>query len=160
MEYDAASCHDFRIQVLILEQSQHATTVTVELNSCSSQHSNLALPVSCVTHRVKQRLIEAAWAPERGVDQTSFSYLTRGWTKDPRSIFDAKGRQVMLMNQPPADFNAKVTYDLLKLGGYVLLDGHNNPVRDVPGLPLTLETDIEAWFITGLRRSLRIDMKE
>ena len=145
-----------------MEQSQRATTVTVELNSCSSQHSNLALPVSCVTQSVKQRLIEAVWAPHEGTDQTSFSNLTRGWTEDDLwSVVDAKGRHVLLMNQPPADFKAKkVKHEPLKLGGCVLLDGRNKPVRDIPGLPLTLATKIEPWFLIGLRRSLRIDLNE
>ena len=160
MEYDAALRRDFAVEVLILEQSQHATTVTAELNFCTWRHNNLALPVSCVTHPVKQWLMEAVWTPNMGVDCTSFSYLTQGWTENPRSVFDAKGRQVLLMNQRPADFNIKVTYDLLKLNGCILLNSDNNPVRDVPGLPLTLETKLEGWFITGLRRSLRIEMKE
>ena len=60
----------------------------------------------------------------------------------------------------PADSNIKVEYDLLMLSGSVLLDCDNKPVLDVPRLPLTLVTDIENWFITGLQRSLRIELKE
>ena len=104
--------------------------------------------------------MEAVWTPDMGVDCTSFSYLTRGWNMDPLSVFDAEGRQVLLMNQRPADFNIKVTYDLLKLNGCILLNADNDPVRDIPGLPLTLKLELEGWFITGLRRSLRMEMKE
>lgn len=96
-----------------------------------------------------------------GVDHTSFSYLTRHWNEeDLRSVLDAEGRQVLLMKRRPDDFNERVKYDPLQLNGHVLLDSGNNPVRDVPGLPLTLDTRIEGWFITGLRRSLKIEMKE
>ena len=73
---------------------------------------------------------------------------------------DAQGRRVFLMKQRPADWNVKAEYDLLTLNGCILLDSQNNPVLDVPGLPHTLGTDIEDWFITGLRRSLKIEMKE
>ena len=104
--------------------------------------------------------MEAAWTPDLGVDRTSFSKLTRGWTEEPWSVVDAKGRQVLLMKKPPADFKTKVTYDLLELDGYILLDSDNNPVRDIPGLPLTLETNLKPWFITGLRRSLKMEVKE
>ena len=68
---------------------------------------------------------------------------------------------MLLLERPPTDFvNMRVSYEPLQLNGYVLLDAKNDPVRDVPGLPLTLKTDIEGWFITGLRRSLKIEVKE
>ena len=104
--------------------------------------------------------MEIAWTPADGEDKTSSSWLTRGWTKDPWSVRDAQGRRVLLMKKPPADFKMKVEYDLLKLNGFVLLDSANKPVLDVPGLPLTLGTDIQGWLITGLRRSLKIEVKE
>ena len=105
--------------------------------------------------------MKVAWTPNEGTDYTSFSYLTRDWTEDPRSVLDIQGRQVLLLERPPADYvNMKVTYKPLKLYGKILLDHNNNPVRDVPGLPLTLKTDIEGWFITGLRRALKIEVKE
>ena len=78
---------------------------------------------------------------------------------EPRSVLDTKGRQVLLMNRPK-DHNVKVSYNLLQLNGYVLLDSDDDPVRDVPGLPLTLSTEIEGWFIAGLRRSLKMEVKE
>ena len=147
-------------QVLILKQSQRAIIINAEPSFCIWRHNNLVLPVSCVTYSIKQWLMEAVWTPDMGLDKTSFSDLTRGWTKDPRSVRDAQGRRVFLMKQRPADWNVKAEYDLLTLNGCILLDSQNNPVLDVPGLPHTLATDIEDWFITGLRRSLKIEMKE
>ena len=143
-----------------MEQSERAIIVIAELNFCSWRHSSLALLVSCITHRVKQELIKVVWTPKKGVNQDSFSYLTRGWNKKPWSVLDTKGRQVLLMNQRPKDHNVKVSYNPLQLNGCVLLDSDDDPVRDVPGLPLTLSTEIEGWFIAGLRRSLKMEMKE
>ena len=56
--------------------NSRAITVTAELKSYSWRHNKLALLVSCITHRVRQGLMEAAWTPYMGVNQTSFSYLT------------------------------------------------------------------------------------
>ena len=161
MEYDAALRGDFAVVILILEQSELAITVTAELNSYSSQHKNLAQRVSCVIHLVKQQLMEAVWTPAKGLDYTSFSYLTRGWSrKEPRSVVDAEGRKVLLENERPADYNIEFRYDPLRLNGCILLDHENKPVRDIPGLPFTLKTGLKGYYITGLRRCLRITMKE
>ena len=80
-----------------------AITVTAELNTYSLRHNNLALLVSCITHRIKQGLMEVAWIPDMGVNQTSFSYLTRGWTEKPWSVLDIERRQVFLTEQRPKD---------------------------------------------------------
>lgn len=104
--------------------------------------------------------MESVWTPDMGTDYTSFTYLTRGWNEDPLSVRDAKGRQVFLMNQPPADHCIKARYNVLTLDGDVLLDYNNKAVLDIPGLPLTLKTDLEGWFVAGLRRACKIEIKE
>ena len=80
-----------------------AITVTAELNSFSLWHNGLALLVSCIIHRVKQGLMEAAWISDMGVNQTSFSYLKWGQTEKSWSVRDVEERQVLLMEQRPKD---------------------------------------------------------
>ena len=85
------------------EGNPRAITVTAELNSYSLRHNSLTLLVSCVTYRVRQGLMEVAWIPDMGVNQTSLSYFTRGWTEKPWSVLDVERRQVLLMEQRPKD---------------------------------------------------------
>ena len=95
-----------------------------------------------------------------GTNYTSFSTLTQGWTTDRTSVVDSKGRQVFSMEGPPAELRRKAKYESLMHDGFLLLDAKDKPVRDIPGLPLTLDTRVEAWFLEGLRRCLNLNIPE
>lgn len=87
-----------------------------------------------------------------GTNYTSFSSLTKGWNEDPSSVVDLKGRRVFLMENFPADRAKNVKYGPLMYNGLIMLDHEDNPIRDIPGFPLTLETDLPGWFLGGLKR--------
>ena len=95
-----------------------------------------------------------------GTDYTSFSPLTKGWTKDPLSVVDSKGRQVFLMEKRPSDWNYAPVYGHLFHKEHILLSHMNRPIRDIPGLPLTIDTQVEGRFLEGLRRCSKIEMNE
>ena len=94
-----------------------------------------------------------------GTDYTSFSPLTQGWTEDPATIVDAKGRQVMFTKEPD-DWEKKPRYQPLMINGYIILDHDHRPVRDIPGLPLTLANQAGGGLLEGLRRCQRVKTKE
>ena len=95
-----------------------------------------------------------------GTDYTSFSRFTQGWSEDPSTVTDSQGRQVLLMEKPRDTGAQKPVYGPLMHNGYIILDEKNEPVRDIPGLPLTLSTTAKGWFIEGLRRCLGLKIKE
>ena len=95
-----------------------------------------------------------------GTDYTSFSPLTQDWNDDPASIFDSRGRQVCLMPKPPADWCRSPKYGPLVYDGYVLLSHLDEAVKDIPGLPLTLESDPPAWLLVGLKRCVEFTTYE
>ena len=41
-----------------------------------------------------------------------------------------------------------------------MLDHENRPVRDIPGLPLTLAGRPKGWLLEGLRRCTKIEVNE
>lgn len=95
-----------------------------------------------------------------GTDYTSFSPLTQGWNQDPNSIIDSQGRRVFAMEKRPADWMRSRKYGTLIYNGLVMLDKSDNPVRDIPGLPLTLENKAPAWLLAGLKRCLYMHIPE
>ena len=95
-----------------------------------------------------------------GTNYTSFSPLTQGWTSNPSSVVDSKGRQVFLMEKRPSDWNNAPVYAHLFHNGHLLLSHKDRPIRDIPGLPLTIDTEVPGWFLEGLRRCSRIEMDE
>lgn len=95
-----------------------------------------------------------------GTDYTSFSPLTQGWNEDPKSVIDSKGRQILLMEKRPADWIRKPIYGPLIHNGLVMLDHENNPVRDIPGIPFTLEATAPGWLLEGLRRCMSMEIPE
>ena len=64
------------------------------------------------------------------------------------------------MKDRPVDFKKNASYHPLIINGRILLDHEDCPVRDIPGLPLTLSTKIEPWILEGIRRSLPLGLKE
>lgn len=104
--------------------------------------------------------MKEAWTEDMGTSYTSYSPLTRGWTDDPTSVVDSKGRQVFSMKKPPEGWIQNPKYGLLIYNGLVMLDHDDLPVRDIPGLPLTLETHASAWLLEGLRRCTKITIPE
>ena len=95
-----------------------------------------------------------------GTDYTSFSPLTQGWNQDPNSIIDSKGRRVFSMEKRPADWMRSRKYGPLICNGLLMLDKTDKPVRDIPGLPLTLESKAPAWLLAGLRRCVYMNIPE
>lgn len=95
-----------------------------------------------------------------GTDYTSFSPLTQGWNQDPNSIIDSQGRRVFAMEKRPADWMRSREYGTLIYNGLVMLDKSDNPVRDIPGLPLTLKNKAPAWLLAGLKRCLYMHIPE
>ena len=95
-----------------------------------------------------------------GVDYTSFSPVTQGWNSNSSSVVNSQGRQVFSITKPPENWQVIPPYRPLVYRGWVLLDDKDKPVRDIPGLPLTLATSVEGWFLGGLRRCIQLHMKE
>lgn len=95
-----------------------------------------------------------------GTDYTSYSPLTRDWTEDPNSVIDSKGRRVFEMKERPADWQRHPRYTPLIYNGLVMLDHKDRPIRDIPGLPLTLETQAPASLLGGLRRCAKMTFPE
>ena len=95
-----------------------------------------------------------------GTDYTSYSPLIHSWTTDPTSVVDSKGRHVFSMKKPPEDWIQNPNYSLLIYNGLVMLDHDDHPIRDIPGLPLTLETRAPPWLLEGLRRCTKITIPE
>ena len=94
-----------------------------------------------------------------GTNYTSFSILTGDWNDNPCSVVDTQDRQVMYINRPD-DWNKRGTFGPLIFNDRILLDDHHNPVRDIPWLPLTLNSEVEGWLLVGVRRCEAIELKE
>ena len=87
------------------------------------------------------------------LNYTSYSPRLQDWTEDPRSIRDSKGRQVCLMQRPPADYKRGPKCEkYLMCSGLVMLNDNNRPIKDYPGAPLTLSNDSPPYILEGLRR--------
>ena len=95
-----------------------------------------------------------------GTNYTSFSPLTQGWTNDLMSVIDFKGRHIFSMEARPADLMDKPVYGNLLYNGLVMLDQENNPVRDIPGIPHTLDASAPGWLLEGLRRCTYMEVPE
>ena len=95
-----------------------------------------------------------------GTNYTSYSPLTQGWSDDPTSVLDAMGRHVFSMKKRPADWVHNPKYGPLIYSGLIMLDHNDVPVRDIPGVPLTLETQAPPWLLEGLRRSSQMTYAE
>ena len=104
--------------------------------------------------------MKLAWTPASGTNITSFSPFTQGWTENPNSVLDSKGRRVFDMETFPIDWVGEPRYGHLTLDGLIMLDFDNRAVKDIPGLPLTLSTGCDPWLLEGLRRCTRIETKE
>ena len=101
-----------------------------------------------------------AYSEDMGDDLTSFSPLTQGWNEDPNSVLDSQGRRVFTMKKRPTGWIRRAQYGPLIYNGLVMLDYKDNPVRDIPGIPLTLATQAPAWLLAGLRRCIDLTVDE
>ena len=104
--------------------------------------------------------MKAAWTPALGTNWTSYSPLIQGWTEDPNTVLDSKGRRVFEMENAPSDWNHDPPYAHLTYNGLIMLDYENRPVKDIPGLPLTLAEGSKGWLLEGLRRCTKIEVNE
>ena len=95
-----------------------------------------------------------------GTNLTSYSPLIQSWTEDPDTVLDSKGRRVFTMKNPPIDWIDEPPYGHLTYNGLIMLDYENRPVKDIPGLPLTLSGETKAWLLEGLRRCTKIEVNE
>ena len=100
------------------------------------------------------------YSEDMGTDFTSFSLLTQGWNADPKSVKDSHGRSVFSLKKIDAGWKGRAKYDYLVYDGRVMLDQKENPVRDVPGLPLTLQAELPGWLLAGLRRCMNFTVDE
>ncbi|KAL9066474.1 MAG: hypothetical protein Q9161_007537 [Pseudevernia consocians] len=100
------------------------------------------------------------WTEDMGTDYTSFSPLTQGWTNDLMSVIDFKGRHIFSMEARPADLMGKPVYGNLLYNGLVMLDQENDPVRDIPGIPHTLDASAPGWLLEGLRRCTSMEVPD
>lgn len=94
------------------------------------------------------------------LDYTSYSPLTSGWTNDPATIRDHRGRQVCLMDQPPKDWHHNPEIPYLMFEDKVVLDVNNRPIKDYKGAPLTISIEAEGWLLEGLYRTLGMTISE
>ena len=60
----------------------------------------------------------------------------------------------------PADFDRIPRYDHLIINNVVILDHHDKPVRDIPGLPLTLAFKVPGVYLEALRRCKHMEINE
>lgn len=104
--------------------------------------------------------MKVVYSEDMGTDITSYSPLTQGWTADPDSVRDFRGRPVFSIKKHEAGWTGRAQYGPLLYNGIVMLDCKDNPVRDVPGLPLTLQTEAPAWLLAGLRRCMSFTIDE
>ena len=105
-------------------------------------------------------LMKLAYSEDMGTDHTSFCPLMQGWTEDISSVVDSKGRQVFLMDKPPAEWKRYPEYRPLIYKGVIMLDQKDRPVRDIPGLPWTLSTNIPTFLLAGLIRCLNLQIHQ
>lgn len=104
--------------------------------------------------------MKVVYSEDMGTDHTSFSPLTQGWTADPDSVIDSRGRPVFALKKHEAGWIGRAQYGPLVYNGRVMLDHKNLPVRDVPGLPLTLQSEAPPWLLAGLRRCMDLKIEE
>ena len=64
------------------------------------------------------------------------------------------------MDKPPKDWIRNPKYGPLVYNGHVLLSDSDEVVRDIPGLPFTLESDPPDWLLAGLRRCMDFSIYE
>ena len=88
------------------------------------------------------------------LNYTSYSPLMRGWSENPNSIKDSKGRPVCLLEKPPNDWSHSPRTGYLECDGLIMLDHNNNAIKEFLGAPRTLKDTAEPWNIEGLRRCL------
>ena len=88
------------------------------------------------------------------LNYTSHSPLMLGWSKNPDSIQDSKGRDVCRMQRAPEDWTNNPRQGWLEFEGLVLLDLSNRPIRNFIGAPATIADTAPAWHVEGLRRTL------
>ena len=106
-------------------------------------------------------LMRIVWRASMSLNYTSYSPKIQDWTEDPRSIRDSKGRQVCLMQYRPADHKHRSTCDkFLMCSGFVMLNDNNRPVKDYPGVPLTLSNESPPYILEGLRRCFQMTVFE
>ena len=105
-------------------------------------------------------LMRIVWERGMSLNYTSYSPVTQGWTSDPASIRDLKGRQVCLMRHPPADWTHNPKTGFLTHEGLVILDENNRPVKNFPGAPLALSNKVPAYLLEGLRRTFGMTIPE
>lgn len=160
MEYVTTQELDLRVEILKSEQSQRAIIETAGPNSLQTRRNNPEHPVSYSDHKFEEELTRVVWTPDMGVDYTSFSPVTQGWNSNPSSVVNSQGRQVFSIITPPENWQVIPPYGPLVHRGSVLLDHKNKPVRDIPGLPFTLSTEVKGWFLGGLRRCIQVHVKE
>ncbi|CAD6591572.1 MAG: hypothetical protein ASARMPREDX12_005259 [Alectoria sarmentosa] len=100
------------------------------------------------------------WRKEMGLNYTSYSPLTQGWIDASDAVRDSKGRQVLSMPARPADLKHNPKCDYLIFEGLVMLDQNNRPIKDYPGVPLTLSKDISDTLIAALRKCLGMTVSD
>ena len=105
-------------------------------------------------------LMRVVWEKGTSLNYTSYSPITRGWTSDPASIRDLKGRQVCLMRRPPADWTHNPKTGYLTHEGRFILDENNRAIKDFPGAPLALSNKVPAFLLEGLRRTFGMTIPE
>ena len=84
----------------------------------------------------------------------------QGWSEDRDTVRDSKGRRVFDMENPPTGWDDDPPYGHLIYNKLIMLDHEDRPVRDIPGLPLTLATTTRGWQLEGLRRCTKIEVNE
>lgn len=69
------------------------------------------------------------------------------------TVRDLKGRPVLLMDNQPDDWEEHRNGKFLIVDGLVLLDQDHHPIKDYPGVPLTVCSQPHPGFVEGLRRT-------
>lgn len=98
-------------------------------------------------------LMMIVYSEDMEIDHTIFSPLTQGWNEDPDSVIDSQGSCIfnvktlggLYKRYQIRSFGLQQARDLAD-NGLVMLDHKDIPLRDVPGLPLTLQTEAPAWL--------------
>ena len=106
-----------------------------------------------------RKLIRIVWRKEMGTNYTSYSPIASKWTKDPASILDHKGRKVCFMKRP-SDLKHNPKCEYVMHNGLVLIDQNNDPVKDYPGAPRTLDNDCPGYLLEGLHRVFGMTINE
>lgn len=91
---------------------------------------------------------------------TSFCFSQQHWTEDKSSVLNEQGREVLYMLGPPDDWYHNPKVAPMRVGGMIMLDHDDCPVRDFEGVPKVLSTHIEPWRLEGLRRCTGMTLAE